>query len=54
MEHGFLVRSSGTSQKVVLFFQKEYSKRALSRFILYLKKCPQNRHSDVEKIIRYF
>ena len=36
MEHGFYIRSSGTSEKVVLFFQKEYSKRALSRFILYL------------------
>ena len=36
MEHGFYIRSSGTSEKVVLFFQKEYSKRVLSRFILYL------------------
>ena len=24
MEHDFLVRSSGTSEKVVLFFRKEY------------------------------
>ena len=36
MEHAFLGRSRGTSEKVVLFFRTEYPKRALSRFILYL------------------
>ena len=36
MEHDFLFRSSGTSEKVVLFFRKEHSKRACSRFLLYL------------------